>query len=217
MDVLLEAHASIAIIDPAAYPPLHASIKHIELLSRLLDLGADINAVDNDGNTVLHLAAEINACAAIQLILERKPDLAVINKNYMTALDVIEENRQPGWVVGAALLRDAGAENSATRSHVDCPESFKPKLQEDDQESGGRTAQPRESGENPLLSNDAASMLQSLCANRRESSLRIQALLQELEFLCGAQSSQSIQEMPIRSAAIATPVDSAITETRGHY
>jgi ankyrin repeat protein len=212
IDVLLEAHASIAIIDPAAYPPLHASVKHTDSLSRLLDLGADINAVDNDGNTALHLAAEISACAAIRLILERKPDLAIINKIYMTALDVIEENRQLGWVVGTTLLRDAGAENSVTRSHVDCPESSKPKLQEDDQESGGRTARPRESGENWLLSNDASSMLQSVRANRRASSLRIQALLQELEFLCGAQSSQSIQEMPIRSVATATLVDSAITE-----
>lgn len=213
VDVLLETCPSMATIDLAAYPPLHASVKDIGLLSRLLDWEANINAVDNDGNTALHLAAEASACAAIQLILERKPDLAVINKNYMTALDVIEENRQPGWEVGAALLRDAGAKNSATCLHVDYPESSKPNLQEDSQESGVSTARPRESDESSLFSNDTASMLQSLCASRHASSLRIRALLQELEFLCGAQSSQSIQEMPIRSAVTATLVDSAVMES----
>jgi ankyrin repeat protein len=194
--------------------PLHeAAAQNSATICRiLLEAGARLDHVDNDGNTALHLAAGASACAAIHLILRRKPDLAVINKNSMTALDVIEEKRQPGWVVGAALLRDAGAENSATRLLVDCLECSKSKLQEDDQESGGRTARPRESGENSLLSNDVASMLQSLFANRRASSLRIQALLQELEFLCRAQSSQSIQEMPIRSAATAMLVDSAITE-----
>jgi ankyrin repeat protein len=213
VNVLLEAYPSIATIDPAVYPLLHASVRDIDLLSRLLDWGADINAVDNDGNTALHLAAEFSACAAIQLILERKPDLAVVNQNYMTALDVIEENRKPGWEVGAALLRDAGAKNSATRLHVGYLESSKSKLQEDGQESGVSTARPRESGEISLLSNDAASALQSLCGSRRASSLRVQALLQELEFLCGAQSSQSIREMPIRSAATATLVDPAVTES----
>ena len=130
----------------------------------------------------------------------------------MTALDVIEENRRPGWEVGAALLRDAGAKNSATRSHVGCLESSKSKLQEDGQESGVSPARPRESDESASLSNDAALMVQSLFVSRRASSLRIQALLQELEYLCGAQSSQWIQEMPIRSAATATLVDSAIME-----
>jgi ankyrin repeat protein len=210
VNVLLEACPSIATIDPVACPPLHASVKDIGLLSRLLDWEVDVNAVDNDGNTALHLAAEVSACASIQLILERKPNLAVISKNYMTALDVIEENRQPGWEVGAALLRDAGAKNGATRSHVDCLERFKPKLHE---ESGVCTARPRESNDSSLLSNDATSMPQSLFASRRASSSRIQALLQELEFLCGAQSSQPIQEMPIRSAAAATLVDSAIMES----
>jgi hypothetical protein len=106
----------------------------------LLEAGARLDHVGNDGNTVLHLAAVASACAAIQLILERKPDLAVINAKYMTALDVIEKNRQLGWGVGAALLRDAGAKNSTARSHIDCPESFKPKPQEDDQQSGVSTA-----------------------------------------------------------------------------
>jgi ankyrin repeat protein len=96
MDVLLEACPSITTIDPAAHPSLHASVKDIGLLSCLLDLGPNIDAVGNDGNTALHVAAEASACAAIQLILERKPDLVVINKNYMTTLDVIEENRQSG-------------------------------------------------------------------------------------------------------------------------
>jgi ankyrin repeat protein len=205
--------ATLESVEESGRRPLHvaAAQNNATICQILLEAGASLDHVDNDGNTALHFAAGASACAAVQLILERKPDLAVINENYMTALDVIEENRQPGWEVGAALLRDAGAKNSVGRSHVGCLESSKPKLQEDGQESGVSTARPRESDESSLL--PIASMLQSLCASRRASSLRIQTLLQELELLCGAQSSQSIQEMPIRSAATATLVDLAIMES----
>jgi ankyrin repeat protein len=207
--------ATLESVEESGRHPLHeaAAQNNATICQILLEAGARLDHVGNDGNTVLHLAAAASACAAIQLILERKPDLAVINANYMTALDVIEKNRQLGWEVGAALLRDAGAKNSTARSHIDCPESFKPKPQEDGQQSGVSTARPRESDESSLLFNDTASMLQSLCASHRASSLRIQVLLQELEFLCGAQSSQSTQEIPIRSVATAKLVDSAIMES----
>jgi ankyrin repeat protein len=205
-ELLLEAGASTEIHGPGVLPPLHASVRHTHILSHLLAFGADCNALDRDGNTALHLAAESSNCAVIHLILERKPDLATVNRRFMTALDVIEENKQDGWEVGAALLRYAGTRKSGPCPPVDCSDSWTPVDEEDDQGSGVATIQPRQPHQDNHGFNDATLKLETLCASRRASCLRTQALLEEMAALCGAQPQQSKQsetEMPIRTSATA--------------
>jgi hypothetical protein len=124
----------------------------------------------------------------------------------MTALDVIEENKQDGWEVGAALLRYAGTRKSGPCPPVDCSDSWTPVDEEDDQGSGVATIQPGQPHQDNHGFNDATLKLETLCASRRASCLRTQALLEEMAALCGAQPQQSKQsetEMPIRTSATA--------------
>ncbi|WP_050030527.1 ankyrin repeat domain-containing protein [Verrucomicrobium sp. BvORR034] len=58
-----------------------------ELIQTLLTKGADVNAVDADGNTPLIAAAEKDDVTTLNLLLERGADLSHANENGWTALD----------------------------------------------------------------------------------------------------------------------------------
>lgn len=58
--------------DSTGSTPLHESVKggHLIVTKRLIDLGADVNATDNVGQTILRIAAIIGNEEAMKDILE---------------------------------------------------------------------------------------------------------------------------------------------------
>ena len=59
----------------------------LETVELAIDLGADIEAVDGNGNTVLHSAASINFVPLVRLLAERGANLEAMNKSGRTPLD----------------------------------------------------------------------------------------------------------------------------------
>lgn len=67
--------------------PLMSSVTQFHVMSRLLDLGADVNATDALGNTALHYAAIIPASSrSIYLLLDRGADIEATNLLDMTPI-----------------------------------------------------------------------------------------------------------------------------------
>lgn len=58
----------------------------LETARLALDLGADVNAVDNAGDTALHVAASLGARSVVRLLVERGARLETKNKRGQTAL-----------------------------------------------------------------------------------------------------------------------------------
>ncbi|KAI9479256.1 hypothetical protein LPJ78_002676 [Coemansia sp. RSA 989] len=77
--------------DPNGYTPLHAaaSWKHLQLLKYLLDNGGDVNIVDSDGDTPLHIC-EDKQCA--ELLLKHGADMERKNKEGLTPVHTTLEN-----------------------------------------------------------------------------------------------------------------------------
>jgi ankyrin repeat protein len=85
-----------------------------------LDLGADVNAVNNDGDTALHLAAALALNKVVQLLVDRGAKLDIKNKRELTPLGMATSTqlRGPLGLFGltleerkptADLLRQLGA------------------------------------------------------------------------------------------------------------
>ena len=75
--------------------PLHfACFKgNKQIVDILLDLGADINAIDNDGNSCLHFAVNSNNVLLIKKLLIRGADKNIKNKENQTALDLAQSKK----------------------------------------------------------------------------------------------------------------------------
>ena len=70
----------------------------------LIEKGANLNAVDNDGNTALMIAIDRNNTEAAQLLLKNKAAVSPRNKDGRTALHIAAAGvrRQPvGWLLAA--------------------------------------------------------------------------------------------------------------------
>ncbi|XP_067112346.1 transient receptor potential cation channel, subfamily N, member 1 [Osmerus mordax] len=81
VSLLVTKHqASIDALSLSKQTPLHlaAVCGHLEVCSRLLQLGADITASDIRGQTPLHLAAESDHSEVVQLFLRQRPELATL-------------------------------------------------------------------------------------------------------------------------------------------
>jgi len=65
---------------------LHLHYDDIELIKTLLDLGCDINAVNDRGETVLHLASDLGSIEIIKLLLKRGADLNILSHYNLSPL-----------------------------------------------------------------------------------------------------------------------------------
>lgn len=69
---------------------LHLAVKRLDQkqIMHLLESGADINAVDEKGETPLHIAARIGRYSVVKQLLQYKPDLTVENHQGYTPLAI---------------------------------------------------------------------------------------------------------------------------------
>ncbi len=90
--VLLEAGADANTGSPY-YTPLEMAIRkrNIEMAQILLDSGADLNHVKENGNTIFHRAATINSNKNIDFLLSKGLDINVRNNKGITPLHIAAE------------------------------------------------------------------------------------------------------------------------------
>lgn len=74
---------------PMAEPDVLATVQ------ALVDAGADVNAVNGDGNTAMHPAASLGMVRVIQLLADHGAKLDVVNKNGRTPLDLATPRVDP--------------------------------------------------------------------------------------------------------------------------
>ena len=79
-------------------------------VKRLLNLGEDVDGVDEDGNTALHFAAEVGSAEVTRLLLERSADANVGNDEGDRPLHKATINNHVDIV---ALLVAGGADPNA--------------------------------------------------------------------------------------------------------
>jgi ankyrin repeat protein len=89
--------------------PLHRAAQHgrVEIMTMLLDAGADINAVTKYGGTACHAAILHNEFDALKLLVERGANLAVVDSNVESLLSIVSLYAKDERFV--ILLLDAGA------------------------------------------------------------------------------------------------------------
>ena len=76
--------------------PLRSRILESDLpgVNRLLQSGADVNAVDSDGNTSLHVAAFVGNTQIISVLKSHGADIFRVNNGALTAADVAKNQGQ---------------------------------------------------------------------------------------------------------------------------
>jgi len=87
------------------YTPLHlASGKnHLQTVTSLINLGADLDAKNHHGSTPLHNAAKYGHNDVIKLLMDKGANHKVVNNNNNTPAQVAEKNGNPG---SAIFIRD---------------------------------------------------------------------------------------------------------------
>jgi hypothetical protein len=109
--------------------PLHAAAAagHTQAMQCFLELSANVNAFDVDGESPLHHAAFVGNCEAIKLLMAWKADVDRLSFSSQTPLDVALENSQESIPFGklsdddiadevVSLLRCRGGQLGATRA-----------------------------------------------------------------------------------------------------
>jgi hypothetical protein len=107
--------------------------QQFEAVRLLVDRGADVNAVDRDGNPPLHLAVKVRGTGAVpflQLLLDHGADPGLADGEGKTALALAEDS---GLIAAAEAIRPylpAGAAGGKTHGTVErsepAPVSFRP-------------------------------------------------------------------------------------------
>ena len=67
----------------------------LKRVEELIDMGANVNAIDSVKNTPLHIASMIGDLKMIQLLVDKKADINAINEYGHTPLWIANENRFP--------------------------------------------------------------------------------------------------------------------------
>eukprot|EP00831_Metopus_contortus_P082618 TRINITY_DN8976_c0_g1_i1.p1 TRINITY_DN8976_c0_g1~~TRINITY_DN8976_c0_g1_i1.p1 ORF type:complete len:350 (-),score=60.07 TRINITY_DN8976_c0_g1_i1:12-1061(-) len=81
--------------------------RNVDLAQMLVDKGADINYVDDDGDTLLHSAAKVNSNKNMTFLLEKGLDINARNNAGETPLHIVAEN---GYDSVAEQLIEKGAD-----------------------------------------------------------------------------------------------------------
>jgi ankyrin repeat protein len=76
-------------VTSAAGPPPPDDEKALAAVKLALELGSDVNAVNNAGDTALHGAANAGYTSIVQLLVEKGANLNAQNKQGMTPLDLV--------------------------------------------------------------------------------------------------------------------------------
>jgi len=108
LDSLLKAGASANATGNDEPPHQRAATRgHTEIVARLLDAGADVNAVDRSGITPLMRAAQNGRVEMVELLLARG---AKVNHTNVAGYTAIMWTRRNGYHDVEKLLLTAGAE-----------------------------------------------------------------------------------------------------------
>ena len=106
--------------------PLHiAALSRSDMLSKLLEAGADSRKKDASGRTCLHFAAMQDWEEGIRLILDYNGDFNAVDHRGQTALEAAVEN---GCQISRQILLDAGAKPIAYRK---APNLYWPRVSSD--------------------------------------------------------------------------------------
>lgn len=87
-DLLIDHGSNINLPNLYGYTPLHQAISHIKMLKALLAYGADINAADIRGSTLMHKAALNGDVAIIKLIADTGADMEAFDKEMSTPMAI---------------------------------------------------------------------------------------------------------------------------------
>lgn len=85
--------------DEAGNTVLHMAagqVDNVDMVTRLLNAGSDINAVGNRGFTPLHNAVRSKDLGMVELLLHRKADVSITDNDNVSALDWAVQNGQLG-------------------------------------------------------------------------------------------------------------------------
>jgi uncharacterized protein len=108
----IEAGANLNARSKRGQTPLMLAVENsygrLEVVQLLIDRGADVNLVDEDGNSAVMIASEGNLSEAVTLLLASKAVVYLKNKNRQTALHI----------AAAGLRRKIVADLLATRPEV---------------------------------------------------------------------------------------------------
>lgn len=65
-------------------------VKALLYYSEQAHIRLEIDAVNNDGETALHLASKWGYCSIVKLLLQWEVDCGIVNKNQKTAADIAQ-------------------------------------------------------------------------------------------------------------------------------
>lgn len=99
-DVVAKLMARDADVNKPGWTPLHyaASGGHVEIMKKLLEAFAFIDAQSPNGTTPLMMAAMYGSSDAVKLLLDEGADTAMKNQQGMTALEFAQRGRRPDAV-----------------------------------------------------------------------------------------------------------------------
>jgi ankyrin repeat protein len=85
-----------------------------EVIKKVLDAGADLEAPDREGNTPLFFAINQHKEQSVLVLLDKKAQVNRKNKDNKTSLDLalMHDKRDPVWAVVLLALRKAGAKTT---------------------------------------------------------------------------------------------------------
>jgi ankyrin repeat protein len=98
---------SLALLPQSGAPHQNDDVRRLKAVSLLLDAGADVEARDRKGRTILHVVASHGDLKAVELLLSGDATVNVPDAQGVTPLHVAVRN---GHAAVAALLLDRGAD-----------------------------------------------------------------------------------------------------------